>query len=108
MKGEHIVKKQQGDVIIKITDEIPGDATKVLRAPRGFVLAEGEATGHAHVIEESIAMYEKDGILYLVVDKPVTVKHEEHKPIDLDRGMYKVNIVREYDPFEEEVRNVGD
>lgn len=108
MKGDYEMKYQQGDLIIKLTNRVPSDAVKVLEGPRGFVLAEGEATGHAHVIEERIEMYEKDGVLYLIVDKSVTVKHEEHNPINLDRGIYKLNIVREYDPFEEEVRKVAD
>lgn len=102
------MKKQQGDVIIRRELEIPADAIRVIRQKRGFVLAEGEATGHAHVIEEEIEMYEKDGVLYLKVERPVTVKHEEHKPISLDKGIYKIGIVREYDPFDEEVRKVAD
>ena len=101
------MKRQQGDVIIK-ESPIPQVAKRVFRKPRGFVLAEGEATGHAHVIEEHIEMYEKDGTYYLRVERPVTVRHEEHKPIRLDGGTYKVQIVREYDPFEEEVRRVAD
>lgn len=103
-----VMKKQQGDVIIKRTFKIPEGATRVFRNQRGYVLAEGEATGHAHVIDDYVEMYEKDGVLYIRVDKPVTVKHEEHKPIRLESGIYKVGKVREYDPFEEEVREVKD
>lgn len=101
------MKKQQGDVIIR-GSMIPDSAKRVDRKLKGFVLAEGEATGHAHVIEEEIELYEKNGVLYIKTDKPVTVKHEEHRPITLDKGTYRVNIVREYDPFEEEVRAVQD
>lgn len=101
------MKKQQGDVIIKKAS-MPEGARRIFRGPKGFVLAEGEATGHAHVIEQHIEMYEKEGVYYLIVEKPVTVKHEEHKPITLDKGTYQVNIVREYDPFGEEVRSVKD
>ncbi|MBI5847174.1 MAG: hypothetical protein HZB31_04370 [Nitrospirae bacterium] len=102
------MKKQQGDVIIRSIKEIPAYAKRVVRQRRGFILAEGEATGHAHVIEEEIEMYEMNGILYLKADRPVTVKHEEHKPVSLDKGVYEIGIVREYDPFEEEVRKVAD
>lgn len=35
-------------------------------------------------------------------------KHEEHKPVSLGKGIWKVGIVREYDPFEEEARKVRD
>ena len=96
------------DVIIKSIFKIPEGAERVFRSERGYVLAEGEATGHAHVIEEHVEMYEKDGVLYIRADKPVTVKHEEHKLVRLERGIYKIGKVREYDPFEEEVREVKD
>ena len=102
------MKKQQGDIIIKRTYKIPEDAKKVCKKRRGFVLAEGEATSHAHVIEDYIEMYEKNGILFIKVDKPVTVRHEEHKAVRLESGIYKVGRVREYDPFLEEVRNIKD
>jgi hypothetical protein len=103
------MKKQQGDVIIRSTESIPDGAVRVKRTLKGLVLAEGEATGHAHKIEEDGAeLYEKDGILYIKVEKPVQVKHEEHKPITLAEGIYRVGNVREYDPFKEEARRIVD
>ena len=102
------MKQQQGDVIIKRTYKIPEGAIRVFRNKRGYVLAEGEATGHAHEINDYIEMYEKEGVLYIRADKPVTIRHEEHKAIRLESGIYKVGRVREYDPFDEEVREVRD
>jgi hypothetical protein len=94
-------KLQQGDVIIRRTKGIPVGAKRVTKSSRGFVLAEGEATGHAHVIGDDIKMYEKGGVLFIKANKSVTVKHEEHKPITLSRGSYAIGFVREQDPFEE-------
>jgi hypothetical protein len=51
---------QQGDVLLTKIDSLPL-GNKVERKERGYILAEGEATGHAHVIEEEIEMVEKDG-----------------------------------------------
>ena len=103
------MKKQQGDVIIRNVEKIPEDAVRVKKTLKGIVLAEGEATGHAHtIVDDGAELYEKDGILYIKIEKPVLVKHEEHKPITLSEGIYRVGFVREYDPFEEEAKRIVD
>jgi len=101
------MKIQQGDVIIR-KSAIPEDARKYLRGRRGFVLAEGEVTGHAHVISDDIEMYEKNGTLFIRNKKEVPVKHEEHNTVTVPAGEWEIRIVREYDPFEEEARKVAD
>lgn len=94
----------QGDVFL-VPSKIPETAKK----KPGKTLAYGEATGHHHsVIENEVALYEDNGTLYLKADKKVTVSHQEHKPITVPAGEWKVGIVQEYDPFEEEARNVRD
>lgn len=97
-----------GDVNFKRLEELPAGLKKVLRNARGFVLAEGEVTGHAHVIEEKCEVYEKYGVLYLVNSKPVKVKHEEHATVTVPPGIWKIGITREYDFLTEEERNVCD
>ena len=105
---------QQGDVKIeKMESEIPSDATGYNPIERGFVLRDGEATGHAHVIDptqidDKIEMFEKDGILYLKTDKEVTVTHEEHHSQIIPPGIWKIDAVKEYDHFSEESREVID
>lgn len=101
---------QQGDVLLEKVDSIPEGGKKVEAKERGYVLAEGEATGHAHVIEKTALaeMYEVDGVLYVRALEPVEVTHEEHKPQVLDPGIWKVGIVREYDYFKDMVREVID
>ena len=101
---------QQGDVIIESVTEIPVDAKKVAAKPRGFVLAEGEATGHAHVIDKvaDLEFVELGGLFYLKNEKPVTVRHEEHKPVTIPAGTWRIRGVREYDHFAEEARRVID
>lgn len=98
----------QGDVFFTKADKIPINATAVARTPRGYIIAEGEATGHAHVVDDDVELYEKDGTLYLRTSKTVEVRHEEHKPVSLEAGIWRACIVREYDPFIEEARSVVD
>lgn len=101
--------KQQGDVLFNRIDQLPDGIVPVSKKSRGYVLAEGESTGHAHVIEEdTVEMYEKDGTIYLRVKEFSTVQHEEHLPVTLDPGIYEIGIVIEMDPFSEQIRKVVD
>lgn len=99
---------QQGDVLIKSVDRIPNKEKQVNRTPRGFVLAEGEVTGHAHTIAEDVGLFEVDGVLYMENKDPVTVTHEEHGPVEVPAGTWEIGIVQEYDHFAEEARKVRD
>jgi hypothetical protein len=98
---------QQGDVLIE-KSPIPEAAKK--SSKNRIVLAEGESTGHAHVITDTdnCTAFETDEALYLRVINEVEVKHEEHKIITLPPGDYKVRKVQEYDHFKEEARKVQD
>lgn len=98
----------QGDVFFVRIQNVPRESKKVKRDERGFIIAEGEATGHAHVIHEDVELYEKDGVLFIKTAKTVEVRHEEHLPVTLNPGIWKVGIVREHDPFLEEIRIVRD
>lgn len=104
-----MLTNQHGDVLLYVSD-IPKDAKIVMADPsRGIVLAEGEATGHAHTIMDSgCTLLEHGGKRYLSVKEPVTLRHQEHKPQVIKPGTYEVKRVREVDPFEEEVRSVRD
>lgn len=109
MKNKYVFY-QQGDVICESVECIPADAKKVEAKPRGYVLAEGEVTGHAHVIDKvaDIEFVEKDGMFYIKNKKPCVVRHEEHKPITIPAGLWRVRGVKEYDHFENEARRVLD
>jgi len=87
------MQMRHGDVWIEAVEEIPAHALKVAPGPRGYVLAEGEATGHAHTIEATpdIQMYEKAGVLYLrVTGESATVQHQEHAAGVIPKGTYRV------------------
>jgi hypothetical protein len=96
---------RHGDVLIAAADAIPATA----RQRQHCILARGEATGHSHRVEPGSAavLYEDGDVMYLeVVAEGASVVHEEHAPIDLPRGTYRVWRQREYTP--EEIRRVID
>ncbi len=100
---------QHGDVLIRQAKSLPGGCTEVARKDGRLILAEGEVTGHHHAITDKGAkLYEIKGQLYLEVTEPVTITHEEHKPLDIPVGIYKVGRVKEYDYFSEMERLVRD
>lgn len=110
-------KVQQGDVVLKRIDSIPNGAVKVDSEHRGYTVAYGEATGHAHIIQDTqgVELYELDKVLYVKALRDADLKHlkpndlqAEHNTVPIPSGLWKIGIVREYDPFTEEIRNVRD
>lgn len=102
---------QQGDVLMTPIDSIPAGCKPEKAKSRGFVLAEGEVTGHAHVLPATAKCQlfsDKAGTLFLNLIAPCTVVHEEHKHVTLPAGNYQIGKVVEVDPFKEEVREVQD
>jgi len=87
------MQMRHGDVWIEACDVIPEGAIKVMPEARGYVLAEGEVTGHAHTIEATpdVEMFEKDGTLYLRVSGDgVGLRHQEHAERVIPRGVHRV------------------
>ncbi len=94
---------RQGDVLMVPVAEIPPEVVPVPRDRRGrMVLARGEATGHAHVVGGPglILTAERDNPEAMFIDVPShgRVTHEEHGPISLPAGRYRVIRQREYVP----------
>lgn len=100
---------RQGDILfIKLDEKPSGDI--IPRDPQNrLVVAEGEATGHAHAIHEETATLYWDDVLnraWVVVDDTADVVHEEHEPVTLDMGVWMVVYQRQY--IRGEVRRVLD
>jgi hypothetical protein len=96
---------RHGDVIIASVEAVPAKATRRLSA----VLARGELTGHSHRFAdpETVTLWENRGMLFVaVLAQQATVIHEEHRPITLPRGTYRVWQQREYTP--QAIRRVAD
>lgn len=81
-----------------------------MKEVEGKILAEGEATGHAHRARAKTAkVFEReDGQRELHAPHGTAVDHEEHNTVALPAGDYDRLIVQEYDPFADEVREVRD
>ena len=83
---------RHGDLLIV---EVPVCPAGVPHPER--ILAHGEATGHAHRIDDA-QLYEYDGTLYFRVARDARLTHEEHATITLPSGSYRVVRQREYVP----------
>jgi hypothetical protein len=104
--------KRQGDVLLVAIDEVPPRARPLPREQERLVLAHGEATGHHHAIadrraelfttDDELVTVDEASELYLLVHggDPVELVHEEHAPIPVEPGAYRVRRQREYRPPE--------
>jgi len=96
---------RHGDVMIQRVDSIPGQRQSLPHT----VLARGEVTGHSHRIDtpDKAHLYIASSEMYLdVTGDDVNVVHEEHRPIALRQGHYRVWRQREYSP--ESIRIIQD
>ena len=102
---------RQGDVLL-VPASLPDGAKKQKRQSGRLVLAEGEATGHAHAVLDRhvdlLVSADEAAELYLLVHgtESATILHEEHAPVTVPPGTYRVQRQREYSPAE--IRQVGD
>ena len=103
---------QQGDVLFFEVNELPKGLKEVPRDSRGIVFAEGEHTGHYHGTQGmgGTALLEdtETGMRYFRTDVKQEVTHQEHGTVTLDPGLYRIGIVREIDPFTQEIEKVRD
>lgn len=83
---------------------------KKAKNSKRLVLAEGEVTGHAHVIEEGVRKADKnaDGTISFALSEPRELVHEEHGTITIPPGEYRSGKVLEYDHAAEEAKQVAD
>lgn len=88
---------RHGDVLIQTVAELPKNVRRVGHR----TLAHGELTGHSHQIREAdqVILWQTTAELFLQVERAhATVIHEEHAPIELPQGLYRVWRQREYTP----------
>ncbi len=89
---------RQGDVLLVEVAFVPAQAQPEPRSGR-IVLAEGEATGHAHAIHEPDARtFVHAGARFLLTRSRAQLLHEEHAPIEVPPGSWRIVQQREYQP----------
>jgi hypothetical protein len=108
----------QGDILFERIDDAPVSGQILRAADRGaVVVAEGELTGHHHTLLGSVTFYRDDALARDIPDKlylgHLAVKgsgarlvHEEHAPINLEQGTYRVRRQRQLEPSDDGI--VGD
>jgi len=129
------IKYQQGDVVMyKVDDKTyeqhtsrskhnDGNAFYAGGTNTSAILAFGEATGHKHQISLK-ELTDNAGVdlqmswngtagvdvpaAFEVTGEVVTLRHEEHNPIDIPPGKYVVRIVREFDHITRRAGYVAD
>lgn len=80
---------------------------------KGLVLAQGESRNHYHAFRETekVEMFElvanDNKRLFIVVNNPVQLVHEEHNPIHLEPNIYELFFQYQYD-FQDEYARVAD
>ena len=102
---------RQGDLVIKPIEKLP-ENLKVISEEDEFVLAEGEQTGHKHILvaepQTMKILQDTNGKFYLDFSSSVNLTHQEHQIITIPFGIYEVGNEQEYDYFLQEVKKVTD
>jgi hypothetical protein len=100
----------QGDLLIeRVADAEPSGTILSPDQAGATVLAEGEVTGHRHAIYDQVTLFRDDALareipagLYIghlkVGDAAAVITHQEHAPITLLEGTYRVRRQRELEP----------
>lgn len=93
-------------MLVQETTETGGKIQK--RENGRVILAHGEVTGHAHAISEKGAKLRTNGLATLleVTQAMVMLRHDEHAPIEIPKGIHQVIRQMEYTPAA--IRNVAD
>lgn len=89
---------RQGDVLLIEASRPRGTQTPERPTGGRWILALGEATGHAHAIPAVAGadVYRSGSDRFLDALSPVELVHEEHGAITVAPGTYRVRIQREY------------
>lgn len=104
---------RQGDILLIRTDA----ATNLVRKPTKtgqVTVGYGEVTGHHHTIQDAVWYVapdvtdedlhqfalgnRQDMPVFVVVDEPTTITHQEHTAHVLETGAWQVLRQREYEP----------
>jgi hypothetical protein len=100
----------QGDLLIeRVADAEPSGTHLAPDASGAWVLAEGEFSGHRHAIYDRVRMFRDEALardipagLYVghvrVEGGSALLHHQEHAPINLTEGTYRVRRQRELEP----------
>lgn len=99
---------RQGDILLIRVAEVPPDAIDITPLGRRIFLASSKQTGQSHGVPAHLARlyatypvpfdYGKPRERFLRVAVACELEHDEHDPIPLAPGIYRVVKQRQYDP----------
>ena len=100
---------RHGDIPFHKVNEFPEGLKEVYKGNE-YIAAEGETTGHMHRVRgNNIEVFtDTFGNRYMRLVEKATVSHEEHKTLELEKGLYRIGKEREMDWFQNAVRQVID
>lgn len=124
---------RHGDVLLKpVSEEVLkevvkkgfssslGESLKKKYSGNSYTVAEGEVTGHSHVLTPKVEVLDRedqqlidvytssDGKTYIIPHVLSKLTHQEHKEVDVLPGVYEVVQEQEHDYFSEDNRAVID
>lgn len=94
---------RQGDILFtRVNEEVKGKSLKQI------VIAEGEFTGHNHVLIADVESKITGNKTKFTVKGKAKLVHPEHNTLEFGSGTYLVSIEREFDYVEQTLRQVQD
>lgn len=89
---------RQGDQLIREISSIPSTAKPISTN----IIAEGEKSGHNHVLNGSHQIYQTDDRqMYFEAKQELKIEHPEHNTIMIPKGIYTVVHEISWNPFED-------
>jgi hypothetical protein len=96
---------RQGDVLLTKISKLPYEEKqlKKVKPEHGrLILARGEVTGHHHSVaaskSSSLLAGPNEEMFLLIQEGEKLLEHQEHNPVQLKEGVYKVTRQRQYNP----------
>ncbi len=102
---------RHGDILFEQVEAIPEmHNPRTTDDEKNGIVQRGESTGHAHVIEDmtGVEIFSDWRDRFLKAEQAFTIRHEEHKPLKLPAGNYRIRIAREFDYLRQAARMVVD
>ncbi len=93
---------RQGDILLISVPQLPIGCRKT----RSKIILQGELTGHSHRITAGTVYHLGSDQIYVQLDEPASIVHEEHAAIELPVGIYRV--IRQHEYIRNQRREVMD
>jgi len=84
---------RHGDVVLEKVQHAKGTQNR----GKNVVLAEGEVTGHKHVLSGQVLVSEHENQRFVELEQDTELVHEEHDTLTVPKGVYAVRVQRETD-----------